>query len=534
MNARIFYTALFIMIALPGCKMASSQSVKSANAENLSADHVQTESGVQAANAPENTASPDYLVDAHDGQDPVENADIQQAKALSDQAIRALSSGSFSQAFKLGVQSYVLNPARETYDMMFYAASRLTPIEQTRLDEQATTHVERAILGQLRLNHCVAQRDNACIATVQGRTADALRSVDMEAEAHQLESLALDSSKAQAPLVAVLLPLSGSDRKIGRAMLGAMLQTAGIYHHNPLSFDIRFFDTQSDPKHVAAAMQEIDQSGAKLILGPLDVKESQVAVQNLGNHVMIGFSPNASFVNEQKGVFQFSYTLEKEIQTIASQIQSWQSPRVTMIGPDDTYTSTASNLLKSQLPATVNATTMTYAANQSDLRDLAKNVAKSNPDVLFLPTTVDNSERILSFMAQENIWCAKPGTPAPKAAADMRKFVTCVTTGLWSPLPNNHRYKFVQNVIYLDYTDHSSAGARAFVTQFEALYHRAPAVHEIMPYVLMDQLNSLPVSAFESSDALKSAVQKQFNGPIYALSPQMRMVTPTGSVDYTP
>lgn len=520
MRSQIFYTSLFLMLTLPGCKVASSQSVKNANAETLTEIPAQTQTDLQYADSNQQHA---FLVDDPNNENAVMQEDPRKhADEILAQAQHLLDSGNYSQAFKLAIEGYILFPGRDIYDFAFYAASRLTPIEQTRLDEHATTHIERAILGQLRLSHCAAQSDNTCIQAIQTRTADALRAIGEPDDAARIEALTLDTSKNQAPLVAVLLPLSGSDRKIGRAMLGSMIQAAGTYHGDSLPFNLRFFDTQSNVSAIPAVLEEIEKSGAKFILGPIDVQESQAVAKRLHNQVMVGFSPNSSFIGQKTNVFQFSYTMDKEIQTVAELIQSNQLKRIAVIGPDDTYVSTATNQLKQKSTTDTEISSFTYPATQTDLRETAQKAAKYEPDVIFLPTTADASERIMSFMAQENIWCAKPGTPKPKSAADTRKFVTCVSTSLWTPI-QNQRYKFIQNALYLDYTDNASA--QVFVTQFETLYHRTPAVYEVLPYYLMQELKKLPRNTYNSHENLQNELKHLFNGSDYAMIPNTRMIT---------
>ena len=519
MQSKIFYTSLLIMLALPGCKMASSQSVKNASAESLSENPAQ----IQATDGQNSDQTISFRVDDSDNPETsqLENPE-QKAEELIVQAQNAMDTANYSQAFKHAVSAYLTVPDKASYDLAFYAASVMTPIEQTRMEKKATTDVERAILGQLMLSHCTALHDMTCVQTIQPQTVHALQAIGNIEDAKRIEKLALDTSKRQAPLVAVLLPLSGSDRKIGRGMLGSILQTAGIYHGESLPFNLRFFDTQSNVNAIPAVLEEVEKSGAKFILGPIDIQECNAVAKRLDHQAMIGFSPNSSFMNQQTQAFQFSYTLDKEIKTIATLVQSWQPQHIAIVGPEDTYVSAAASQFKQQFTSNTDISSFTYPATQTDLREIAQKTAKYHPDVIFLPTTADAAERMMSFMAQENIWCAKPGTPKPKSAADTRKFVTCVTTSAWAPI-QTHRYKFIQNAIYLDYTDNSVA--HGFAAQFETLYHRTPAVYEIMPYYLMKQLEKLPQTAYSSSENLQSELKRLFKGSSYAMEPSLRIVT---------
>ena len=525
MNQQLLYTTLMIsMISLTGCKPAASQSVQSANAETL------TNTQSQSAQSDPSGATPrtSFLVD-----DPQEqaNADKAEAASLMQQAETALSSSGFTQAFKLAVQSYIKVPEKASADLAFYAASKLSPIELMRLYDQSTTHIEHAILGQLRLSVCVSQSDADCISKVQPQTIQALRQIGETERAGEIEKMDLSSGRRHAPGIAVMLPLSGSDRKIGRAMLGSFIQSFGVYQTDSIPFDLRFFDTKSSADAIPALMQEIKSSGFSLILGPLDIQESLVATKNLGNQVMIGFSPNNAFIKSDKNVFQFSQTLEKEIETITEFVKNSDAQNISVIGPEDIYVTTSTSLIQTGLSSKT-LTPFTYPATQTDLREIAQKAAKTKPDIIILPTSADTAERIMSFMAQENIWCKKPGTPAPKAASDTRKFTVCLSTSAWAPITQNHKYKFIQNAIYLDYLDLSKAQEKAFATQFESFYHRVPAAHEILPWKLTEHLKSLSTLDFSSTQNLKTAIQNSFNhSTSFALQPNLKIITSTGSSD---
>ena len=523
MNHQILYTTLiFTMLSLTGCKTAASQNVQSATPETIANAQIQGAEGAETTA----TTQTSFLVD-----DPQEqaNADKAEAALLMQQAETALSTTSYTQAFKLAVQSYVKVPDKSASDIAFYAASKLSPIELMRLYEKSTTHLEHAILGQLRLSVCVSQHDADCIQKVQPQTIQALRQIGESERADDIEKMDFSASSQHAPVIAVLLPLSGSDRKIGRAMLGAFIQAAGVYHTNSVPYDLRFFDTRSTPDAIPTLINDIKAANIKLILGPLDIQESLVATQNLDNQVMIGFSPNNAFLKTDKAVFQYAQTLEREIQTIAEFVKNTNAQNVAIIGPEDIYVTTASNLIQTEL-SNKTVTPLTYPTTQTDLREIAKSAAKSKPDIVFLPTSADAAERIMSFMAQENVWCQKPGTPAPKASSDTRKFTVCVSTSAWAPVAQNHRYKFIQNAIYLDYLDLSKHAENTFAMQFESFYHRVPAVHEILPWKLTEQLKTLSAQSFASPQNLKNAVQNALNhSNAYPMQPNLKIVTSTGS-----
>lgn len=436
--------------------------------------------------------------------------------------------------------SFAFQSAAELYEQthhdadktrVYYAASLLSPNEQKRrVQDPHLTPFARAVLAKLALQHDLSQNDRDTIAEDMQILAPYLSGPEHENDLRQLQTL---TRQDHMPIIAVILPLSGKDRRIGRAMLGAILQAAGVYDHRSLPFALRFFDSAStadDIQHIVAQIQSLD---AKLVIGPVDINESMRAANALPEHIlMIGFSPNDAFVGERDHVFQVSYTITQEIQTISATIASLGTRTIHIAAPDDRYASTTIDLLQNSLPAYVNVKQVRYPANQTDLRNVAHQIASDAPELILLPTSPENAERMSSFLAQENIWCQSPNTAQPTAPTDNRKFVSCLSTSAWAPIKKSHHYKFITNGIYLDYTDAANQRRADFASQFEALYHRLPAVHEILPFVVVSELRNIPKNAWFSPETLKSAVRTRFNGQKYLMMPTWRQLTTQGSVPF--
>ena len=457
---------------------------------------------------------------------------MQQAKSSLESAETAIKNQGFSQAIQYARESYLHLPTTDAIRVAAYAASRLSPIELTRLYGAAETHFERAVVGQMRVNFCAAQNDQACLDKVLPETIESLYLIGENDNADRLSKYGMQNGVAQTPVAAVMLPLSGKDRKIGRAMLGSMLQAAGIYNHKRMPMHLRFFDTRSSAAAIPEILAEIDKAGIRLIVGPVDIQECNAVAHGLGEKVMIGFSPNDSFVGDLNGVYQFSYAIAEEAQQIAQMLIGMNAQTIVSISTDDAYAATTVEQLKASLPQGVNVSAFTYPAKQTDLRDLAKKAAAAAPDTVFLPVSVDVAERIMSFMAQENIWCAKPGTPQPKAASDQRRFVTCMATSAWAPIKDDQRFKFINEAIYLDYSDAANKLDTDFASGFEGLYHRPPAVHEVLPFTAITMMRSLKASDFESKTSLTQAVGQIFGATRYLMLPGARRITSAGTAPY--
>lgn len=455
-----------------------------------------------------------------------------QAQIDFEAASQALQNKHYAQAIRLAATSYQAAPSDETRSLATYAASQLSPIELSTLESTITLPLEMAVIGQQRLNICASQQDNACIEALLPATATALDAIGDATTAERLRTMMTTAvQNTKQPVVALLLPLSGTDRRIGRAMLGAILQAAGIYHHAPLPFDLRIFDTKSDIHSIPNIMQDVQKMGAKLILGPLDIREIQATIPKLAETqtVMIGFSPNDEFLKQSPAAFQLSYTLPLEAEQLAQTLIALNARQIVAISPEDAYATTMIQQLQNNLSADTTLSTITFPATQTDLRTIAQKVAQISPDIIYLPTTVDAAERIASFLAQENLWCKTPGSVAPQTKFDTRKFTVCIGSSAWAPIADNHRHKSLTEALYLDYTDAAASFSADFSTQFNALYHRQPAVQEILPFVAISMLKTLPDHVWQDTETLQTAIQTLLRGQQYLILPSLRQITATGS-----
>ncbi len=530
---------LAILLACTGCAELSASRAQAQNAvsDANQASNNQSDPS-QSSTSSSSTKAGSFLVpdDISNNQaSMIQDSSISTNSASHDLEIARmeLEKGNYPPAIQAAVSSYTQSPSDEARTILTYAASQLTPIEIMRLESNATTHIEQAVFGQLRLNVCIAQKDQVCIQELLPKTMQSLEMIG-DAEAAAMLGKFNPAAASNQPVVAVLLPLSGNDRKIGRAMLGSMLQASGVYTHQQLPFALRFFDTQTSQNTINSILAETKKYNVRLVLGPLDIRESIAAAQNLTDQVMIGFSPNDEFIKKTPNAFQISYTIPEEAQEISRFLVTLNAGTILSVSPEDAYARTIFEQIKTNLSASQTMTALTYPSSQTDLRDIAQKAAKTHPDVIFLPTGAETAERIMSFMAQENLWCKTPGTPAPKSSADTRKFVTCLSSSVWSPMNADHHYKFIVDAIYLDYTDSALSASPDFAKTFESLYHRQPSVQEVLPFLAISMLKDIPGNAWHSTASLLQSVQSMFKGQQYIIIPTLRQVTADSTRPYTP
>lgn len=135
--------------------------------------------------------------------------------------------------------------------------------------------------------------------------------------------------------VAMLLPLSGKDAKLGAAMQNAaQLALTDLGYPN---FELTFEDTKSSPDGAASAATAATKSGAKLLLGPILASEAKaaktIAAQNNTN--LITFSTDASVAGPN--TFVIGILPHDQARQMAQFAASRGLHRVLIIAPRDAY-----------------------------------------------------------------------------------------------------------------------------------------------------------------------------------------------------
>lgn len=438
--------------------------------------------------------------------------------------------GKWKKAFENAVLSSVCEAwALSSGNFAFHAVTQMDTDTLEQLWREATQPLAVAASGLEIMRRCVASEDPECVSGHLEMTYTALEEVGRADEMGPVMSWLQDSQISGNSVVAVALPLSGRDRKMGRAMLGAFLQASGIYAHKGVSFDLRFYDTRSDASTLPEILADAHHIGARLMLGPVDIQEAATAATAATAYPMIvlSFAPNPAFLRENGQAYMMSFGLEKEADRLAEKLRLSGATKVIAAYPENRYGDKVIDLLKPRLPSGVSLKSMTYPAQETDLRKLAQNVAAERPDVILLPSEAKDAERFMSFVAQENMWCqttadARRGTPKNKN--DMRQWVTCLSTSVWSPISPTHDLKFLAGAQYLDYTA-SVADGEGFAVMFEKLYHRRPNVQEMLPYAVMRLLSGVPAESFRDIQSLGQVFGDIFSGErIYYLEPSFQEV----------
>lgn len=135
--------------------------------------------------------------------------------------------------------------------------------------------------------------------------------------------------------VALLLPLSGANERIGNAMLGAA--QLALFDFAPDNFEIIVRDTKGTPDGAASAARLAIGDGAQAIIGPLlSSSISAVAPQARAAHVpVIGFSSDRRVVGN--GIYTMGFFPEDEIRRVIQYALARGHMNFALLAPDDPY-----------------------------------------------------------------------------------------------------------------------------------------------------------------------------------------------------
>ncbi|MBT5667261.1 MAG: penicillin-binding protein activator [Rhodospirillaceae bacterium] len=137
--------------------------------------------------------------------------------------------------------------------------------------------------------------------------------------------------------VAILLPLSGANATLGRAMLNAA--QLSLFELADKNFVLMTYDTRGDAGGAAGAAEIAARDGAGLILGPLlaeSVAATRARVQEIGAGLnIVAFSNSREVAGD--GVFILGFTPRQQVAAILDYAASEGVSRVVALAPDNGY-----------------------------------------------------------------------------------------------------------------------------------------------------------------------------------------------------
>lgn len=337
-------------------------------------------------------------------------------------------------------------------------------------------------------------RDQMAAAAVVARTA--LAEIGDTQRVTEIERLMeANDDRDNAVVIGVILPLTGESRRMGRAVLGGILQGQGAFASGGgrrLTFV--FKDSRSLPSVAKEAVAELDAMGAIAIIGPLDGEEARQAAQDASQRgiPLIAMTYDANIAS--LGAYRFGIDVDGELQHLARESVARGLTQTVMVYPDSPYANTIAQRFEQAylLAGGSIVTTHVYAPGTTDLRKVAASLAKLSFDAIFVPTTADDAAFVASFLAQENIWSRNPEErPGPR---DPRRFITFLGSSTWyaDDLPTRAARYLSGAIFPVSYAPQRPGEVnRFFVDTFRDLYERLPATHEAIAYDLARLIKDL-------------------------------------------
>jgi branched-chain amino acid transport system substrate-binding protein len=175
-----------------------------------------------------------------------------------------------------------------------------------------------------------------------------------------------EAKSAQNIRVALLLPLSGSYRDVGQAMLNAA--TMALFDLGDPRIEIRPHDTKGTPEGASAATEAAFAEGDQIIVGPLLASSIRAAAPIAHKHdiKIIGFSSDRTVAGN--GVYLLSFLPDEEIRRVLSYAHANGYQSYAAFVPQTRYGDT---VLKS-FTATLTEMGANIATSQTYLPDSAK------------------------------------------------------------------------------------------------------------------------------------------------------------------
>lgn len=141
--------------------------------------------------------------------------------------------------------------------------------------------------------------------------------------------------QAQVPRVAILLPLSGPNARLGQAMLNAA--QLALFHFADRKFELLPHDTKGTADGAAEAAALAIGDGASLILGPLlasSVRAVAPAARAAGV-VVVAFSNDRDVAGD--GVFAMGFLPSEEVRRVVEYANGRGIRRFAALAPDNAY-----------------------------------------------------------------------------------------------------------------------------------------------------------------------------------------------------
>ena len=203
--------------------------------------------------------------------------------------------------------------------------------------------------------------------------------------------------------VALLLPLSGHQEKLGTAMLNAAQMS--LFENAPDQIELVSEDTHGTPEGAAHAAEKVIREGARLIVGPIFSPEVTAVARVASQHQLpvLTFSNNQAVA--QPNVFLLGFMLDQQIHRLFSVAQEKGITRISMIVPK----SEAGTILLGQAEMAAHAAGVqlvpveAYAPGTTDMKAQAASIRKSGVQAVLIPEGGQQLRLMISSLLSNSV-----------------------------------------------------------------------------------------------------------------------------------
>jgi outer membrane PBP1 activator LpoA protein len=131
--------------------------------------------------------------------------------------------------------------------------------------------------------------------------------------------------------IAVLLPLSGKYKNVSKSIQEGMI--ASLYQNNS-SQELSFYDTGSQGESFSYAWYGAIESGAELIIGPLEKNSIQQLTQINSSSTPVLLLNQLDKDDNPFGFYQFSLSQDDEVMSVAKRLIAENKKRIMLLAPE--------------------------------------------------------------------------------------------------------------------------------------------------------------------------------------------------------
>jgi branched-chain amino acid transport system substrate-binding protein len=369
------------------------------------------------------------------------------------------------------------------------------------------------------LDEGIDDEQRAALEDLFNRIAPDLVAVGAAERAAELSMRLAASGGPKRLTIGFLLPLSGSVAAIGhRAMAGALVAMRSFHHAGHPQVTLVFADSEADPE---AAFRQLVEQDVLAVVGPLDVRrarrfaplaeEAGVPLITLttepagraahpepdrsesGGAGLDGDEPERA--EQRPFVFRNFIDAAAEARAAARiAFDEIGDRRAAVVYPDVGYGRATSEAFVEEFRQRGGQVVaeISYDRSRSDFEQVAKQLARSKPEAVFVPDSADKIAELTAFFAHENIWGLAADKRPPKRAK--RQMVHYLGTSLWEhPILLRQAASYVEGATIPVWFSPSipEAHVQQFVGRFEAVYGRRPENFEAFSYDTVNWLRAL-------------------------------------------